>query len=305
MDATAIPLLQVPALTADPRGWGVAVYAAAIAGLLIARSLPWPARIRGFAREVCLLFPAALLYFLVRGITAPRADEALARSERLIDLERALGIFVERDWQREILQYPSLVDVVNWVYIWAHWPVIASFAIWIWFRDKDGYRTFRNALLISGAIGLVIFALFPIAPPRLVPDWGFVDTVTDRSHSYRVLQPSALTNRYAAMPSLHFGWDLLVGIGLVRYARFPLLRLAGVLLPIAMFASIVLTGNHFVLDGVAGGAVALTGLALATAVTHRERKSARRERAALPRGGSRSFPRRSVSVHGPASHQGA
>ena len=170
--------------------------------------------------------------------------------------------------------------MANWIYIWAHWPVIASFAVWIWFRDKEGYRTFRNALLLSGAVGLVIFALFPVAPPRLVPDWGFVDTVTDRSHSYRVLQPSALTNQYAAMPSLHFGWDLLVGIALVRSARFPLLRLVGVLLPIAMFASIVLTANHFVLDGVAGGAVALTGLTLATAFMPRESESARRGSAA-------------------------
>ncbi len=304
MDA-AIPLLQVLAPTADPRGWGVAAYAAAIAALLIARALPWSGRIGGFAREVCLLLPAALLYFLVRGVTAPRADEAIARGERLIDLERSLGIFVEPVWQRAILPYPGLLDVVNWVYIWAHWPVIASFAIWIWFRDKDGYRTFRNALLISGAIGLVIFAFFPVAPPRLMPDWGFYDSVTDRSHSYRVLQPSALTNRYAAMPSLHFGWDLLVGIGLVRHARFPLLRLAGVLLPIAMFASIVLTANHFVLDGVAGGAVVFAGLALATAFVPRESESTRREPAALPRMGSVSIPRRSVPARRPAPHKGA
>ena len=304
MDAAAIPLLPVLALSSDPREWDVAGYAVIIAGLLIVRVLPWPGRIRGFAREVCLLLPAALLYFLVRGVTAPRAGEAIARAERLIDLERSLGIFVEPDWQRTILQYPSVVDVVNWVYIWAHWPVIASFAVWFWFRDKDEYRTFRNALLISGAIGLVIFALFPVAPPRLVPEWGFFDTVTDRSHSYRVLQPSALTNRYAAMPSLHFGWNLLVGIALVRHARFPLLRLAGVFLPLAMFASIVLTANHFVLDGIAGGVVALAGLALATAIFPQESEPAPQEPAALPRTESGPLPKRSVSVHRLTPHQG-
>jgi hypothetical protein len=92
---------------------------------------------------------------------------------------------------------------------------------------------------------------------------GFEDTVTLRSHSYRVLQPSALTNPYAAMPSLHFGWNLLVGIAIARHARLALIRLLGVVMPALMLAAIVLTANHYILDGLAGGSLAVGSLLVA------------------------------------------
>ena len=108
-------------------------------------------------------------------------------------------------------------------------------------------------------IGVVIFALYPVAPPRLA-DIGLLDSVTRYSHAYRALQPRELTNIYAAFPSLHFGWDLLVGIALYRYATWRVVRIAGLLAPVAMALAVVATANHFVIDVAAGGAVALTGL---------------------------------------------
>lgn len=131
----------------------------------------------------------------------------------------------------------------------------------MWSRHRDAYPVYRNAVLISGAAGMIVFALYPVAPPRLVPELGLVDTVTLHSHSYRVLQPPALTNLYASVPSLHFGWDFLVGIAIARNANPRPGRLIGVLLPIAMFSAIVLTANHYLVDGVAGGIFALTALA--------------------------------------------
>ena len=97
-----------------------------------------------------------------------------------------------------------------------------------------------------------------MAPPRFLD--GFVDTVTLNSNAYRVLQPPSLTNQYAAMPSLHVGWNLLMGIALYRHATARPVKLFGVLMPVAMYAATVLTANHFLLDGLAGSAVALTGL---------------------------------------------
>jgi PAP2 superfamily len=116
---------------------------------------------------------------------------------------------------------------------------------------------------------MVVFALYPAAPPRLVPNLGLVDTVTLRSHVYRVLQPPALADLYASMPSPHFGWNLLVGIAVVRHARTLLGRLVGVILPAAMFSAIVLTANRFIVDGVAGGCVGLAGLGVAVAFARR------------------------------------
>jgi hypothetical protein len=111
-------------------------------------------------------------------------------------------------------------------------------------------------------IGVCIFVLYPVAPPRLA-GLGLYDTVSAQSHAYRVLQPPAFVNQYAAVPSLHVGWNLLIGIFVVRYARRTVLRVIGALLPMAMTASVVLTANHYVIDAVLGAIVALTGLVVA------------------------------------------
>jgi membrane-associated phospholipid phosphatase len=97
-------------------------------------------------------------------------------------------------------------------------------------------------------------------------DLVLIDTVTEKSSSYRALQPPGLLNKYAAMPSLHFGWNLLVGVVIVRVTRRTLVRVFAVALPIAMAFAVVMTANHYVLDVIAGGIVALVGLALVVPV---------------------------------------
>src|SRR5207253_6902686 len=119
------------------------------------------------------------------------------------------------------------------------------------------YRLFLNAFFISGLLGIATFVLYPVAPPRLA-DVGVVDTVTMYSNSYRVLQPPAFVNQYAAVPSLHFGWDLLIGIALVRESKWIPARIFGAIVPALMCAAIVVTANHYIFDAMAGGVVALT-----------------------------------------------
>ena len=118
------------------------------------------------------------------------------------------------------------LTAANWVYVWGHWPLDPSSALWLFHRRPAAYRELRLSFLLSGMIGVVVFALFPVAPPRLA-DIGLLDSVTRYSHAYRALQPRELTNIYAAFPSLHFGWDLLVGIALYRYATWRVVRFAG------------------------------------------------------------------------------
>jgi hypothetical protein len=239
----------------NPLHWNSGVYFAVIAALLLLRVfVPWPRAGLGlFLEELSLILPAGLFYFFVRGLVTARTSDAVAHSRRIVSFERDLGIFVETRLQHLIIGHPALVDLVNWIYIWAHWPVILGWIVWMWTRHRGAYPVYRNAFLISGAAGMVVFALYPVAPPRLLPDLGLVDTVTLRSHAYRVLQPPSLANLYASMPSLHFGWNLLVGIAIARNARTRPGRLLGVVLPIAMFSAIILTANHFLVDGVAGG----------------------------------------------------
>ena len=150
--------------------------------------------------------------------------------------------------------------------------------IWLSWRHRHVFLRLRDAMVISGALGMVVFVTYPVAPPRLVP-LGLVDTVTENSSAYRVLQPPAFTNQYAAMPSLHAGWDLLVGIAIVTAATTVVLRVVGFLLPVLMMASVVATANHFVIDVVAGVALVLLGHYAAL------RLERRRQRRDTPTGG--------------------
>jgi len=230
------------------------------------------------ARQFFLILGAVLIYFGVRGLTEGNATAAVERALGILRFERAVGVDVELGLQETFRGSRLLTTLANWVYIWLHWPVIASTLFWLHHRHRRQYYLLRNAMFISGALGLVVFALWPVAPPRLVGH-GFVDTVTELSTSYRILQPPALVNRYAAVPSLHVGWNLLVGVALWRVGRHPLLRLFAVCSPALMGLAVMATANHFLVDGIAGSGFALTGLGAATWL---DRRSARREAVASP-----------------------
>ena len=210
----------------------------------------------GLVRELALVAGAALVYGGVRAVSERSIAEARVNGQRILDLEQALGIAWEHSAQRLVLPHASLVTLANWVYIWGHWPVIVVTAAWLYRSRRPVYVRLRNAMFLSGVVGFAFFAFLPALPPRLL-DPSFVDTVVERSNAYRALQPPSLTNEYAAMPSLHFGWNLLVGIALFCATRSLLLRTLAVATPGLMAFSVVATANHFVLDVVAGGVLVL------------------------------------------------
>ena len=215
-------------------------------------------RVQAMARETILIAAAIVLYFGVRGLIATRIDVAYQNAERVIAIERSAGVFVEPKLQAAVTVHSWIADTVSDIYIYGHWPVLRATLLWLLIRHRDAYRTFRNAMLLSGAIGLVIFAVFPVAPPRFMAAYGFVDTVTEQTEAYRVLQPPAFVNPYAAVPSLHFGWNLLMGIAVASLAGHRIMRLLGWLMPVLMLAAIVLTANHYLLDVVVGGSITTT-----------------------------------------------
>ncbi|MFV2039842.1 MAG: phosphatase PAP2 family protein, partial [Acidimicrobiales bacterium] len=190
------------------------------------RSTPWA----GFAAQVMLITAAALLYFAVRIITRWAESAAFANAEALLRFEHRIGIDIEPWAQARILDSEAIVTFFNWVYIWMHWPVIIGVLAWLYRFDKRGFVLFRNALIISGAIGLVFFVSYPVAPPRFLD--GFSDTVADLSTSYRYLQSPAVVNKFAAMPSLHVGWNLLAGLVLFNSLRGSLVRFLPLISPV-------------------------------------------------------------------------
>lgn len=239
-----------------------------------------PAQSKGWARtlwrgseriglhEAVVVVAAFLVYFFIRGAVVDRAGEALGRGLDLIQIEQDLGIYWELDMQAWILDSKPAIRILNWIYFWGHMPVVIAAAVYLYVRHRPTYFLVRNAFLASGAIGVLLYWAYPVAPPRLIPFAGFIDTmaVFDR-FGYQAQETQAFVNPYAAVPSLHFGWSMLLG-GVVAWAgrAHRSLVILGCFWPIAMFFAVVMTGNHFILDAVAGAIVSVAGLGIAYAL---------------------------------------
>lgn len=216
-------------------------------------------RTRLFIQRQSLLIGAGLLAYLgVRFFTQGDVATAHRNASQILELQRSLGIDVELGIQQLFLDDHGIITVANWIYIWGYWPVLAGTLIYLGAKHRKTYVELRNAMFISGAIGLVVFATYAVAPPRLFSS-QYVDTVTEFSFFYRVAQPPSLANEFAAVPSFHFGWILLVAIAWYRVTRNTALRYAAFALPTAMAFAVVVTANHWVLDVLAGGLVAMVG----------------------------------------------
>jgi len=215
-------------------------------------------------REVLLVAAGLLVYFLARGNVAERAAVAAKNAAAVIDAEKALGIFWEPRLQALILDSDFQIKFWNWVYFWAHAPAIVIVGLWLIWRHWRTYQLIRNAFLVSAVIGLLCYYLFPVAPPRLMEGYGFVDTMQLYSKtSYQAQSLSPFVNPFAAMPSLHFGWSFLIGLAVFLVRRDLLGALLGFMIPLAMGVAVVLTANHYILDAVAGLIVCLIGLLVA------------------------------------------
>lgn len=229
-------------------------------------------RAAAVAWQVVLVTVAALVYFGVRGHTEGSVPEAFGNAHTVERIEEALGIAWGHAFQAAVIGSETLVTAANWVYVYGHWPVIAAAAVLLYAFRRERYVLLRNAMFISGLCGFAFFAFFPVAPPRLV-DPSLVDTVTLYSEGYRTLQPPSLTNQFAAMPSLHAGWNLLVGIVVFGATANLLLRALAVAMPAAMLFAVVATANHYVLDVVVGVLLVLAGLAVAVRMQPRTLRS--------------------------------
>jgi hypothetical protein len=212
--------------------------------------------------EILFIVPAYTAYQFVRGNVGGNAGAAFDNASRLIHVERQLGIFYEASLQQLILPRDWMVDFFNYLYIYGHLPVIIIVAIWLYASHRNNYALFRNAFLISGLIALIGFTTVPLTPPRYMPEFGFTDTIT-QAKSYYILQSPKIVNQYAAMPSLHFGWDLLVAVAIGVNTRVTWVRRATYMLPFLTLGGIVLTANHYFLDAAAGALVACLGLGIA------------------------------------------
>lgn len=230
-------------------------------------SVLWRQSRRLGIQEIAVVVVAFLVYFLIRGAVVDREADAFAHARDLMSLQRDLHVDWEVEMQSWILGHYWAIKIMNWVYFWGHMPLVILFAVYLYVRHRHEYYLTRNAFLASGTIAVIIYWLYPVAPPRLIAESGLLDTMAiyDRV-SYNAQEASAFVNPYAAVPSLHFGWSLLLAVVVARVGRHPIAWAIGIAWPVAMFFAVVMTGNHFVLDAVAGAIVSFAGLGIAVAI---------------------------------------
>lgn len=224
---------------------------------------------REFLRELVAVAVAALVYYLVRGAVSDRAEEAFQRARDILELEQRFWLDWETAIHESIVGSNALIDLANGTYFWGHMPLLIVLAIWLWRSHSTIWRRFRNALLVSAAVGMVCYFLFPTAPPRLMPELGYVDTLALRAApAYQAQEVGLFVNPYAALPSLHVGWALLAGFAVWQTSSHPLMRAFAVAIPLSQSWAVVATANHWTLDAFAGIAVCAIAW-LIVALSHR------------------------------------
>lgn len=221
-------------------------------------------------RELLLLLALFTVYRLGRALVEGDVDEAMTNARWVWNVERSLLLPNELGVQQWALQWPVGMAAANWYYALLHLPTMALLLAWGWRRwSREDYLWVRRLIVRLTATSFVIFALMPLAPPRLVSELAFVDTLAIMGPSAYEETSIRLANQFAAMPSLHVGWALLLAAVVIKRARAPW-RWAALAHPVIMTAVVVVTANHYWIDAIVAAAL----LGVTTKLTPREEAQA-------------------------------
>lgn len=217
-----------------------------------------------FASELALVLGLYALWRIAGHLSVMKVDHALDRGRAIWDVEQALHLPSELALQQAVLPHPLLVQASNLYYAVAHVPAVIALLLWAFLLHRDRYPRVRNVLaLLTGACLLV--QLWPVAPPRLVPDLGFVDTAHLYGQSVYGAVGTGVSDQLSAMPSLHVGWAVLVGVAVVLIGTSPW-RWLVVAHPVLTVLVVGVTANHWWLDGVVAAVILGASVALDTLV---------------------------------------
>ena len=231
-------------------------------------------------RELAIVAVAFFAYMSTRKLFLSDSYDAILNARQIIALEKDLGFFWEPALQSWVIDnFKAAVIFLNWAYIISYSPVILLTGLVLFAFDRSGYYYYRNVVLASLSVAIVVFILFPTAPPKLIPT-HFIDTMQVLGPSfYGGEEMNRYVNIYAAMPSMHFSWGLIFGVICWRY-RNKCIKSLGVIFVATILLAITITGNHYIVDAIAGSvitAAAFTVMELATRL--RSSRLRNRERA--------------------------
>jgi membrane-associated phospholipid phosphatase len=228
---------------------------------------------RDVFKQVGLFLAAYILYQLVRGLINDGSPyKPFGDAMRIIDLERVLHVFVEPSIQAWALNKHWLMDFADWTYLNAHYMVTLGALVFIYLRRNDSFYFVRNMFMIAMAIALVGYAVYPTAPPRLMPEWGFTDSISQFLGTPVDYGPGkGLLNFYAAVPSMHVCFALMVGMPMTRLVKHWPAKVAWGLYPLLITFVVVATGNHYFTDVFLGAVTAGFSAVLAKRLLARAR----------------------------------
>jgi membrane-associated phospholipid phosphatase len=219
--------------------------------------------------ELLVIAWLAWLYDSVTNLAPLREAVALANGRGILSLERSLHSAPELALNRWLVRHHTLGLVGSYYYDNAHFIVTLGLLGWLWWRRADIYRPLRSSLVAINVIGLAVFWLYPVAPPRMLAGSGFTDVIAS-SHTFGSWHTGSLAadaDQLAAMPSLHIAWAAWCALVLWRLSPRRWVRVAAVLYPLLTALAVIATGNHYVLDLVAGAATAALAVALVRLAT--------------------------------------
>jgi hypothetical protein len=224
-------------------------------------------------RQVLLFGGAYYLYRIVRGVVDGEVTTAFSHARWIINLERGLHVFFEPSVQTWTMNKGWLIHAADFTYVNAHFVITTAFLVWLYFWRNEAFYFVRNMFMIAMGLALILYVVFPTAPPRFLPEWGFTDTVSDFFGQGASHSASVLYNPYAAMPSMHVAFALMIGVTGIRLVKFRPGRVFWAVYPFFIAFVVIVTANHFWLDAAVGGIVAAVS-AYASAALARARPDA-------------------------------
>jgi hypothetical protein len=222
------------------------------------------------ARQLALFCGAYWLYRLVRGLVDSRAAAAFENAREIIQLEQALGLFFEPAVHAWATREAWIIDAASWMYLNSHFAVTTAALAYVYLRRNERFYFLRNMFMVAMAIALAGYAAYPTAPPRFMPEWGFQDSVAEFT-GVGSESSNVLFNPFAAVPSMHVAFALMLGLPMASMTRRRWAQLAWRAYPALVTFVVVATANHWWLDAFLGAATAAVAALAAQGVFARAR----------------------------------
>ena len=226
------------------------------------------------ARQWLLFAGAYYAYRLVRGLVDGHANVAYQHARDIVYLERSLHLFFEQKVQSWTIDHSAIIHVANWMYVNSHFIVTTTFLVWLYIQRNHAYYFVRNMFMVAMGLALVGYVVYPAAPPRFMPEWGFEDTVTGWVGLQAANNANALYNPFAAVPSMHVAFALMIAVPAILVVRNRFIRMFWGIYPFLVTVTVVVTGNHWWLDAALGALVAAVSAVAAREALARARPDA-------------------------------